>query len=77
MALGSREGRRRMRIVVCSLSGAGCAVSMALVLVLYGLPFDPLWWWVMAAILVAACVLPLALVPVLEWVIEGYRAQNE
>ncbi|MCG8354610.1 MAG: hypothetical protein MI920_03480 [Kiloniellales bacterium] len=70
------EGRRRLTLVLCGLSGAACAAAMALVLLLYGMPFDPTWWWVMAAILAASFVLPRAFVPVAEWVIDGYRQQG-
>lgn len=45
---------------------------MAMVLVFYGTPYNPVWWWVMGAILVVAFVLPAALVPWIEWVMIGY-----
>jgi hypothetical protein len=70
------KGRKRLSILLCSLSGVSCAALMAAVLLLYGTPYNPLWWWVMAAILIAAFLLPLALVPAIEWVIDGYRDQN-
>ena len=68
----ARKGRLRLSIFLCTLSGTACAVLMAGVLFLYGTPYNPLWWWVMAAVLAAALLLPLALVPVIEWVIAGY-----
>ncbi|MFQ5774675.1 MAG: hypothetical protein ACE5GS_09170 [Kiloniellaceae bacterium] len=62
-----------MRLLLCSLGGASCAAAMATVLVFYGTPYNPMWWWVMGAILVAAFVLPAALVPWIDWVMAGYR----
>ena len=70
------KGRKRLSILLCGLSGVSCAILMAAVLLLYGTPYNPLWWWVMAAILIAAFLLPLALVSAIEWVIDGYRDQN-
>lgn len=52
-------------------------MAMGAVLLFYGLPYNPMWWWVMAAILAAAFVLPRLLVPVAEWVIDGYRDQGD
>lgn len=66
------EGRRRLGLLLCGLGGVSCAAAMALVLVFYGLPFNPVWWWVMAAVLLGAFVLPLLIVPLVEWVIAGY-----
>ncbi len=77
MSAGPGEGRRRARMVLCGLSGLGCAVAMALVLVVYGAPYEATWWWVMAAILAAAIFLPAFLVPLGEWVVEGYRRQDD
>lgn len=68
----ARKGRRRLGILLCSLSCAACTTLMAAVLLFYGSPYNPLWWWVMAAIVVAALLLPLALVSAIEWVIHGY-----
>lgn len=45
---------------------------MAAVLVVYGAPYEAMWWWVMGAILLAAFIAPVAIVPLVEWVIEGY-----
>jgi len=72
MAMATK-GRRRLSALLCSLSGASCAALMAAVLLLYGTPYNPLWWWIMAAVLTAAILLPLALVLAIEWVMEGYR----
>ena len=66
------EGRRRLRLFLCSLGGLSCAGSMALVLVFYGTPYNPMWWWVMAALLLGAVGLPALFIPVVEWVIAGY-----
>jgi hypothetical protein len=49
---------------------------MAAFLLVYGTPYNPVWWWIMAAILVAAVLLPLSLVPAIEWVIAGYRSDR-
>lgn len=66
------EGRRRLRLLLCGLGGLTCAGTMALVLVFYGAPFNPLWWWVMAAILLGATIVPALFAPIIEWVIAGY-----
>lgn len=70
------EGRRRLSILLCGLSGTGCITLMAAVLILYGTPYNPLWWWIMAAVVAAAFLLPLALVIAVEWVMEGYREER-
>ena len=77
MSEANREGRRRLAIVLCCAGGLTCAGAMALVLILYGTPYESYWWAVMAAILAASCVLPRLLVPMVEWVVEGYRHGNE
>jgi hypothetical protein len=46
---------------------------MLLILIFYGAPYNPLWWWVMGAILLGAFVLPSLLVRPVEWVMEGYE----
>ncbi|WP_193369814.1 hypothetical protein [Pelagibius marinus] len=69
----ARKGRLRLSILLCGFSGAACAVLMAAVLVFYGTPYNPLWWWIMAAILLTAFLLPLTLVSAIEWVMAGYR----
>jgi len=71
MALATTGGKR-LRLLLCGLSGGGCLLMMAAVLVFYGRPYNPLWWWVMGAILLAAIVLPLALASAIEWVMRGY-----
>ena len=70
--LDHQEGRRRLRLLLCGSSGGLCAFAMAAVLVVYGTPYEATWWWVMGAILLAAFVGPAAIVPLVEWVIEGY-----
>lgn len=67
------EGQRRLTLLLCGLGGAGCAGAMLLVLLLYGAPYEPYWWAVMAIVLALAFVAPRALVPIVEWVIDGYR----
>lgn len=61
-----------MRLLLCGASGGLCALAMAAVLVVYGAPYEAMWWWVMGAILLAAFIAPVAIVPLVEWVIEGY-----
>lgn len=73
--LDAKTGRQRLSLLLCGLSLGACAALMALVVVVYGTPYNPVWWWIMAAILFAALVLPLALVSAIEWVMEGYRGQ--
>ena len=70
------EGRRRLTLLLCSTSGTGCTVAMMVVLIVYGAPYEAYWWAVMGVILAAAFVLPRFLVPLIEWVIEGYRSPN-
>ena len=76
--VGKAEGgRRRLTVVLTIASGGTCTGAMAAVLYLYGGPYDPLWWWVMAAIFAASFVAPaFAAVPAIEWVIEGYRDEG-
>ena len=73
MATGKRKGPRRLGLVLSVLFGGLCVALMAVVLVIYGLPYNPLWWGVMAAIQVAAFVVPPLAVPAVDWVIDGYR----
>ena len=77
MAGVRNEGRRRLTVLLCGLGGAGCAGAMLLVLLLYGAPYNSIWWAVMAVILAAAFVAPRALVPLVDWVIEGYREARD
>jgi hypothetical protein len=71
--MSRREGRRRFGLLFGAASGGLCGAMMAVVLIVYGAPYNRLWWFVMAAILVAACFIPRLLVRPLEWVFEGYR----
>lgn len=73
--MSRKEGRRRFGLLFGAASGGICAVLMALVLVLYGAPYRGVWWLVMAAILVAACLVPRLLARPVEWVLEGYREE--
>jgi hypothetical protein len=72
MSTLSKEGRRRLKPLLSLLTGGPCAILMALVLLYYGTPYNPVWWFVMPMVLVAAFVLPWLLVRPIEWVIEGY-----
>lgn len=72
-----KTGRQRLSLLLCGLSVSSCIVLMAAVILLYGAPYNPVWWWVMAAIVFAALVLPLGLVSAIEWVMEGYRRQTD
>lgn len=66
------EGRRRLRRVLSVTSGGMCLALTVLTLIAYGTPYRGIWWIVMALILVAAFVVPLALVRPVEWVLLGY-----
>ena len=65
-------GRRRLGVLLCTVSGGLCAAAMLLLLIVYGTPHNPMWWWVMGGLLAVAAVGPIAVVPVVEWVIAGY-----
>ena len=45
---------------------------MVLVLLFYGLPFNPMWWAAMAVVLVAASVISALFAPLVEWVAKCY-----
>src|SRR3546814_7277887 len=45
----ANKGRRRLSLLLCGLSGTACAAAMAAFLLFYGAPYNPLWWWIMAA----------------------------
>jgi hypothetical protein len=70
-----REGRKRFGLVFGAAAGGLCAMLMALVLLVYGTPYNGTWWLVMAVILVAAIAAPRVLVRPLEWVLDGYREE--
>ena len=70
-----KKGRFRLTLLLCCSSGLTCALLMLGVIVFYGTPYNPFWWWVMGGIQAAAIALPGALVPAIEWVMEGYRQQ--
>jgi len=76
MAETRMTGRRRLRILLSLTGGLSCAVLMAAVLTIFGSPFETYWWWVMAAILVAAFAVPLAYARAVDWVVDGYRAND-
>ena len=71
--MSNNLGRQRLQLLLSSLSGGLCLLLMAAVLVLVGRPYNSLWWWVMAAILALALVLPRFLARPIEWVIAGYQ----
>lgn len=66
-------GRRRLRILLAGLGFAACAMTMSLVVVFYGPPYNSMWWGIMAAILGLATLLASLLAPLVDWVIAGYR----
>lgn len=70
-------GRQRLQILLAVPASAGIAAAMALMLYFYGLPYNPLWWVVMAAILVGAVVVPIFCARAVEWVMEGYRQDRQ
>lgn len=73
-AAGKRVGPRRLGLVLSGGFGGLCAGAMLVVLGVLGAPWNPIWWGVMAAILLAAfAVPPILLVPLIDWVIDGYR----
>jgi len=67
------QGRRRLRILLGATAGFLCLLLMAIVLVFYGPPYNPLWWLIMAIILIGACAITPVLARPIEWVIEGYQ----
>ncbi|MEM7223673.1 MAG: hypothetical protein AAF495_11875 [Pseudomonadota bacterium] len=75
--MNSAEGRRRLRILMVGLSGGLCSFLMVTVLLVYGTPYNPVWWPIMGAILVASFVGPLFLVTPIEWVLKGFFGAGE
>ena len=43
----------------------------------YGLPYNPVWWMVMAAILAGAAIVPVFCARAVEWVMDGYREDRQ
>ena len=73
MKIGNRnQGRRRLGILLSTMSGGLCGLAMIAVLIGYGTPYNSYWYWIMAGILGAAFFCPLLLLPAVEWVIKGY-----
>lgn len=70
-------GRRRLRILLCATTGTLCLLLMAAVLLIYGKPYNPFWWLVMAVILAGAFTVPSAFAGPIEWVLEGYLKSDE
>ncbi len=71
------SGRRRLQILLAVPATAGTAAAMALVLFFYGLPYNPVWWMVMAAILAGAAIVPIFCARAVEWVMDGYREDRQ
>ena len=69
-------GRRRLMLVLAPLGCGACLIAMGLLLVFYGTPYNPIWWWVMAALVIAASGLSCLLVYPIEWVMRGYRGED-
>jgi hypothetical protein len=73
-AVGRRIGPRRLGLLLSGGFGGLCAGAMLVVLAVLGAPYNPMWWGVMAAILLAAFLLPpILFLPLVDWVIDGYR----
>ena len=72
-----RQGPKRLGLLLSGGSGLFCLGLMGFVLAAYGTPYNPVWWGVMAAILVAAVVVPWLILPAVDWVIAGYRKDSE
>lgn len=70
-------GRRRAQLAFGLLGGLACAAAMALILVFYGPPYNPMWWWVMGGLIIAAAFIAVGLVPVFEWILDGYLPPRE
>ena len=77
MSRGPRQGPKRLGLLLSCGSGSLCLAMMAFVLAAYGTPYNPIWWPVMAAIAVASVLVPLLVVPAVDWVIAGYRNDME
>ncbi len=67
------EGRRRLRLALAGFGAGTCGAAMALVLVFYGTPFNPIWWAAMAAVMGGSTAVATLFAPLIEWVIAGYR----
>ena len=72
MTMNLVEGRRRLRLLLNGLCGGFCVVGLAAVLVLYGSPYNPIWWAILAALAAASFVVPGLCVPLFEWALKGY-----
>jgi hypothetical protein len=58
--------------LLSSLSGGLATLGVALVLLAYKLPYDPIWWFALGAFVLGAFILPPLLAPAIEWVMRGY-----
>ena len=74
--MNKTEGRRRLQIVLGTVGAIGYVAIVAVILKINGPPYNSRWWWVMAAILVAAILAPRVLAPPLEWIVEGYCGEK-
>jgi hypothetical protein len=70
----SPKGTLRLRVVLAAAEIAALALALAVALVLNGPPYWRGWWFVMAALFVAAIPASLVISRLVEWVIAGYRA---
>ena len=70
-------GRRRLRMLLSFSFGGVTTFAIVLVLLGYKLPYDPLWWYALGFIALAAFLAPLLLVPAIEWVMRGYASDDE
>lgn len=75
--MAASEGRRRLQLLLSALSGSLCLLLMLAVLVVYGAPYNHMWWLAMTAILALAIALPRFLARPVEWVMDGYRQGAE
>jgi hypothetical protein len=72
----SKTGRRRLRALLSFLFGGLATFAVALVLLGYKLPYDPVWWLILGLVVLGAFLAPLLLVPAIEWVMRGYAEED-
>lgn len=76
MLKATERGRRRLRMLLSFFFGGATLLTVVLVLIGYRLPYNPIWWLVLGAIVLGAFLAPLLLVPAIEWVMEGYAEED-